>query len=131
VQKIKVLLLNKQRDEMNVLRRDIESAQRAFEIVSQRASQSTIESQSNQTNLALLNPAVAPIYPSRPRIFINILVSIFLGSFLSLGLVLMLELKNRILRSEADLLEILELPVLGSIMSATSLFKTKSAGATA
>lgn len=130
VQKTKVLLLNKQRDEMNVLRRDIESAQRAFEIVSQRGSQATIESQSNQTNLAVLNPAVAPIDPSKPRIFLNLFASIFLGSFLSMALVLMLELKNRILRSEADLLEILELPVLGSIMSATSLFKIKPAGAT-
>ena len=116
---------------MNVLRRDIESAQRAFEIVSQRGSQATIESQSNQTNLAVLNPAVAPIDPSKPRIFLNLFASIFLGSFLSMALVLMLELKNRILRSEADLLEILELPVLGSIMSATSLFKIKPAGATA
>ena len=34
-QKARVLELNKQRDELNVLRRDIESAQRAFEIVSQ------------------------------------------------------------------------------------------------
>jgi polysaccharide biosynthesis transport protein len=50
-QKSKVLLLNKQRDELNVLRRDIESAQRAYEVVSQRASQTNIESQTNQTNI--------------------------------------------------------------------------------
>lgn len=130
-QKTKVLLLNKQRDELNVLRRDIESAQRAFELVSQRASQTTIESQTNQTNLTVLNPAVAPIDASRPRVFLNLLVSIFLGTLLGVGLVLMLELKNRILRSEEDLNEILELPVLGSIMSASSLFKANPAGATA
>jgi succinoglycan biosynthesis transport protein ExoP len=59
-QKARVLMLNKQRDELNVLRRDIESAQRAFEIVSQRASQTNIESQANQTNTSVLNPAVAP-----------------------------------------------------------------------
>jgi succinoglycan biosynthesis transport protein ExoP len=130
-QKSKVLFLNKQRDELNVLRRDIESAQRSFEIVSQRASQTTIESQSNQTNLAVLNPAVAPIDASRPRVFLNLLVSIFLGTLLGIGLVLLLELRNRILRSEDDLNEILELPVLGSIMSATALFKSNTAGATA
>jgi succinoglycan biosynthesis transport protein ExoP len=130
VQKTKVLLLNKQRDELNVLRSDIVSAQRAFEIVSQRASQTTIESQTNQTNLAVLNPAVAPIDASRPRVFLNLLVSIFLGSLLGVGSVLMLELKNRILRSEEDLNEILEFPVLGSIISASSLFKANPAGAT-
>ena len=37
-QKARVLLLNKQRDELNVMRRDIESAQHTFELVSQRAS---------------------------------------------------------------------------------------------
>ena len=130
-QKTKVLLLNKQRDELIVLRRDIESAQRAFEMVSQRASQTTIESQTNQTNLTVLNAAVAPIDPSRPRIFLNLLVSIFLGTLLGVGLVLMLELNNRILRSEEDLNDISELPVLGSIMSATLLFKANPAGASA
>ena len=75
-------MLNKQRDELNVLRRDIESAQRAFEIVSQRASQTNIESQTNQTNIAVLNPAIAPPEPSKPRVFLNVLVSVFLGSLL-------------------------------------------------
>ena len=50
-QKTRVLLLNKQRDELNVLRRDIESAQRAYELVSQRATQSTIESQTARPTL--------------------------------------------------------------------------------
>ena len=114
-QKNRVLLLNKQRDELNVLRRDIESAQRAFEVVSQRASQSSIESQTNQTNISLLNPATAPADPSKPKVFLNILVSIFLGTLLAVGLALTLELSNRRVRSTDDLLEALNLPVLGSI----------------
>jgi len=114
-QKNRVLLLNKQRDELNVLRRDIESAQRAFEVVSQRASQSSIESQTNQTNISLLNPATAPADPSKPKVLLNILVSIFLGALLAVGLALMLELSNRRVRSADDLLETLNLPVLGSI----------------
>jgi len=114
-QKTRVLLLNKQRDELNVLRGDIDSAQRAFEVVSQRASQSNIESQTNQTNISLLNPATAPADPSKPKVFLNILVSIFLGTLLAVGLALTLELSNRRVRSTDDLLEALNLPVLGSI----------------
>jgi chain length determinant protein EpsF len=124
-QKKRVLLLNKQRDELNVLRRDIESAQRSFELVSQRASQTDIASQTNQTNIAVLNPAFAPTQPSKPRIFMNILVSIFLGTLLGVGLALMLELKDRKVRSTQDLFEALDLPVLGSIGSATSLLQNK------
>ncbi len=122
-QKNRVLALNKQRDELNVLRRDIESAQRTFEVVSQRASQTNIESQTTQTNIAILNPATAPAEPSKPRVFLNILVSIFLGTLLGVGLALMLELANRRVRSAQDLAEALGLPVLGAISSAAGMFK--------
>lgn len=130
-QKTRVLELNRQRDELNVLRRDIESAQRAFEILSQRASQTNIESQTNQTNVAVLNPAVAPPDPSKPRVLLNILVSIFLGTLLGVGLALMLELLNRRVRSADDLIDALGLPVLGSVSAATGMLARATTGARA
>ena len=127
-QKNRVLMLNKQRDELTVLRHDIDTAQRAYETVSQRASQSNVESQNNQSNIALLNAASPPAEPSRPRVFLNILVSIFLGTLLGIGLALLLELSNRRVRSRDDLAEALDLPVLGSIASATSMLKRSARG---
>jgi chain length determinant protein EpsF len=129
-QKERVLMLNKQRDEITLLRRDIESAQRSFDILSQRASQSNVESQTNQTNIAVLNPAEAPTSASKPRKFLNVMISVFLGSLLGIGLALMLELAKRHVRSEQDLLEVLDLPVLSSISSAAGMFK-QAAQATA
>ena len=114
-QKSRVLKINKQRDELNVLRRDIESAQRAFEMVSQRASQTNIESQTNQTNILILNAASAPTEPSKPRVLLNVLVSIFLGAVLGIGLALVRELSQRYVRSAQDLADAVELPVLGRI----------------
>ncbi len=128
IQKTRVLLLNKQRDELNVLRRDIESAQRAFEIVSQRASQTNIESQTNQTNIGVLSEASVPQDPSKPRVFVNILVSVFLGLFLGVGVALILELRNRKVRSIEDLVDALEVPVLGSISSAAGMYKRNLIG---
>jgi chain length determinant protein EpsF len=128
-QKSRVLELNRQRDELNVLRRDIESAQRAFEVVSQRASQTNIESQTNQTNISVLNPAVAPADPSKPKVLLNVLVSIFLGTLLGVGLALVLELTNRRVRSAEDLAEALEVPVLGVVSSASGLLKLARPGA--
>ncbi len=122
-QKSRVLLLNKQRDELNVMRRDIESAQRAFEVVSQRASQSNIESQTNQTNILVLNPAVPPVDPSKPRVLLNVLVSIFLGVLLGVGLALVLELAKRRVRSGQDLVDALDVPLLGTIRSAEGMLK--------
>ncbi len=118
-QKSRVLLLNKQRDELNVMRRDIESAQHTFELLSQRASQANIESHANQTNISVLNPAVAPQDPSKPRLLLNILVSIILGGLLGLTAALVTELTHRRIRSVEDLLEALDVPSLGSVASAT------------
>jgi uncharacterized protein involved in exopolysaccharide biosynthesis len=130
-QKGRVLELNRQRDELNVLRRDIESAQRTFEVVSQRASQSNIESQTNQTNISVLNPAVAPASPSKPKVMLNVLVSIFLGTLLGVGLALVLELSKRRVRSADDLSDALVVPVLGAISSASGLLKLGRSGASA
>jgi chain length determinant protein EpsF len=120
-QKSRVLALNKQRDQLNVMRGDLESAQRAFEAVSLRASQTNIESQTKQTNIAVLNAATVPNNPAKPRVLLNILASIFLGTLLGIGLALLLELTNRRVRSAQDLFEALGLPVLGSVGSASSL----------
>ncbi|MFM8899853.1 MAG: chain length determinant protein EpsF [Burkholderiales bacterium] len=105
-QKARVLALNKQRDELNVLRRDIESAQRSFEQVSQRASQTHMESRTNQTNIAVLNPASVPVLASKPRVLINTLVSVFMGSLIGVGLALLMELSNRRVRCMEDLINI-------------------------
>lgn len=127
-QKTRVLTLNKQRDELNILRHDIDTAQRAYETFSQRSAQTSVESQNNQTNIAVLNAASTPTEPSRPRVLLNVLVSIFLGVLLGVGLALMLELANRRVRSADDLREALDLPVLGSIASASGMLKRSASG---
>jgi polysaccharide biosynthesis transport protein len=117
-QKLRVLALNKQRDELNVLQRDVETAKRTFDQVSLRASQTNLESRTNQTNIAILNPATPPADPSKPRILLNTVAAVFLGGLLSIGVALLLELFNRRVRSLDDLTQSLGLPVLGSIVKA-------------
>jgi chain length determinant protein EpsF len=120
-QKSRVLSLNKQRDELTVMQRDVESAQRAFEVVSQRASQATIESRANQTNISLLSPAVAPMGPSRPRLLLNGLLSVILGGLLGCTIALVTELTHRRIRSVEDLQEALSIPSLGAVALAPQL----------
>ena len=119
-QKKRVLELNSQRDQISVLKRDVEAAQRNFEGVSQRSALSRLESLSVQTNIATLNPASVPTEHNRPRILLNMLISVFLGVLLGVGIALMLELVNRRVRSAEDLVEAIELPVLATISSAAS-----------
>ncbi|RFO95797.1 chain length determinant protein EpsF [Rhodoferax lacus] len=130
-QKGRVLMLNKQRDELIVLRRELDSAQRLFDSMSARASQSNVESKTDQTNIAVLNPAIAPTKASSPRVFLNVLVSVFIGTLLGIGLALALELRRRRVRSDEDLLDALGIPMLGQISSANRVMKPSRLGARA
>ncbi|PWF40428.1 chain length determinant protein EpsF [Massilia glaciei] len=114
-QRDKVLAMNRTRDEMNVLVQDVESAQRAFDVTSQRFSQTKIEGQSDQGDIAVLNPAVAPVEPSNPKTLLYTLLSVLLGGVLGLGAGLVAEMLDRRVRSADDLREVLDIPVFGSI----------------
>lgn len=114
-QKRKVLEMNRTRDELSVLSRELDSAQRAYELTSQRFAQTNLEGQSNQSDISLLSAAVPPPQPSSPRIFLNLILAIFVGGILGVIAAVGLELANRRVRSEHDLVEELGLPVLGLI----------------
>lgn len=122
-QKQRVLLLNQQRDEIAVLRREIEMAQRLFDTVSSRASQSTLESQTSQTNIAVLNPAVPPTDPSGPRTRLNVMIAMFLGGLLGVLLATTLEFIQRRVRSVDDLAALGPLPLLGEVSSARGMIR--------
>jgi len=114
-QKQKVLELNRTRDELAVLSRDLDSAQRAYELTAQRFMQTNLEGQSNQSDISILATAMPPTSPSSPRLLLNLALATFVGLVLGVMAALGLELLNRRVRSEADLVEGLGLPVLGSI----------------
>jgi succinoglycan biosynthesis transport protein ExoP len=114
-QRAKVLELNRARDEMGVLVKDLESAQRAYDITSQRFSQTRLEGQAEQSDVSILNPAVPPVKPFGPKVLLNTLLAMFFGSLLGLGLAMMIELLDRRVRSDRDLLDAVRTPVLGVI----------------
>lgn len=114
-QKKRVLELNRSRDELNVLAKDVEAAQRAYDLTSQRFAQTRMEGQAEQSDIAVLNPAVAPIEPASPRVMLNTAISVVLGLMLGMGLALLAELLDRRVRSETDLSDMLDIPVFGVI----------------
>lgn len=117
-QKKKVLSIKQQRDEIAVIQRDVENAQKAYDLTAQRLVQTNLESQTQQTNIVVLNPAVEPTEPSSPKLLLNTLLSIFVGTMLGVGLALLLELFNRRVRSPEDIVEALGLPVIGYLDAA-------------
>ena len=114
-QKKRVLGLSQQNDAISVLKRDVDSAQKSFDDVSQRAAQTRLQSLSVLTNVAILNPASVPTTVSSPKTVLNLVLALFLGLLLGTGVALIKELANRRIRSASDLVEALSLPFLAAI----------------
>ena len=112
-QRTKVLNLKQVRDEGMVLARDVDNAQRTYDTLMGRSMQTSLESQTTQSNVNVLTQAVPPIEPSSPRILLNTVLSIFLGGLLAVGTAVVLEIKDRRVRSISDVHSTLGLPVLG------------------
>ena len=114
-QKTKLLGMRQARDQLAALQRDVDNAQKAYEGVSQRLTQSRLESQFTQTNVSVLTLAAEPVAPSFPNVPVNIALSIFLGTFFGIAAAFVTEMLDRRIRSAEDVMEMLQLPMLGGI----------------
>lgn len=117
-QKSHVLALKKQRDEIAFLQADVSNAQRAYELVTQRLTQTSLESQSQTANVMIITPATAPLKPSSPRIAMNVVLALLLGTALGVAIALVLERIKPRIRSEEDLREALPVPMLARLRTA-------------
>lgn len=114
-QKAMVLAMKQQREEASLLARNVQNAQQIYDSALQRYGQSRMEAQSTQTDIAVLNPAVAPTEPSQPKVLLNILLSFFLGAILGVGVGFLVELLDRRVRSGQDITAGLDIPVLAEV----------------
>ncbi len=114
-QKARVLETKTQRDQLNVLLRDVDNAQLAYDDALHRYHQTTLEAESTQTDVAILNPAVPPTEPSSPKIKLNMILALFLGGLLGIGLAFLMEMIDPRVRSAEDVASTLDIPVLGEL----------------
>ncbi len=112
-QKKKLLGLRADRDQVAVYARDVDTAQRAYEAISSRVGQFTLESQNNQANTRLLSTAVEPLWPSKPKVMAGVVGSILGGLALGVMAALGWELLDRRVRAPEDLMVMAGVPVLG------------------
>jgi chain length determinant protein EpsF len=102
-QRKKVLELKQQRDEASVLLTDVANAQRAYELLQARYAQTSLESQSNQTNVSLLKVATPPAEPSSPKTALNLVVGLLLSGMVAVGVALLMESVDKRVRHVEDL----------------------------
>ncbi len=115
-QKRKVIELKQGTGNLPALIREVESAQRNYEKALTRVEDNNLLAQIKYTNVTVIDPAKVPDMPDGPVIKQNLMLSAILGLIMGLFLIVVLELKDRKLRSKDDLLEVLgDIPLLGSL----------------
>lgn len=111
-QQAKVMEMKEYRNQLAVLTRDVEIAQRSYETAMQRAVDKRVESHASLTNISILHAATAPFKASRPRIGLNIGLSVVIGFLLGLCVVYFMEMLDHRVRSLDDLKNEFSIPVL-------------------
>lgn len=121
-QKRKLFELKHERDEANVLLSEVASAQKAYDAVSQRFTQTHLEGQSSQTNVSVLSPAYPALKPSSPKPILYTLIAVVIGTLIGFGFALMFEMLDRRVRVADDIEQTLGIPVLGDLRKQQSSF---------
>ena len=111
----RLLALKDWRIEMTGMTREIEAAQRSYDAVLARYMQNKIDSSAKTTNVMLLAPAIEPLKPVHPKVGLIAGLSVVLGLLLATGIVYVLEMLDRRVRSRHDLESRLAVPSLGRL----------------
>ncbi|MBC7701835.1 chain length determinant protein EpsF [Aquabacterium sp.] len=114
-QRQKVLQMKAVRDQAAMLQRDVDNAQRVYENVVLRQNTTNLESQAFLDNVAALEYATAPSVPSGPRVVNNIGLGALAGTVLALMAALLMERKDRRLRTFNEIETLTNLPAVGLI----------------
>jgi succinoglycan biosynthesis transport protein ExoP len=121
VQRRRVMKLKEDHDTATILQRELETTQRNYDNILARIAQSDLESNTTLTNVTPLTPAVPPAMPSSPKPVLNAILSLVLGALISTIVIVLRELKDRRIRSAADVSSDMDLPVLGVMPSGTKM----------
>jgi protein tyrosine kinase modulator len=114
-QERKVFQVREERDALELLVQDVENARRSYDIALQEYYQNTMQSQFNQTNVAILSPATVPMEAAGPKFIVRMVGSAVLGLMLGILLAIAAELVSRRIRTEDDIRDGVDLRVLASI----------------
>ncbi|HEX7762465.1 MAG TPA: GNVR domain-containing protein [Cellvibrio sp.] len=114
-QKELVLQLSRNRNELTLLKQEVDNAQAAYDAALARSVQTRLESQIAATDIAILNSALVPTQPTSPKPLLITLLATLAGLLFGIAIALCWEWLDQRIRSVTDLEQGLGLPVLAYI----------------
>jgi hypothetical protein len=125
-QRQKVMNLKQQRDEMNMLARDVDSAKHSLDLLTQRLLQHSVESESRGASVVQLDPAVEPLEPSSPNHVAVLLAGLVAAPLISALVVALTGLFSRRALSDSDIESALGCPVIAHVPRSQSIARNAS-----
>ncbi|MDB5815489.1 MAG: chain length determinant family protein [Rhodocyclales bacterium] len=112
-QRQRVLQMTQARNEIAVLQNDVANAQKAYDMVTQRLAQTSLESQNQTANAMIITPATQEFGSGRPRKLVNLLLALIFGTVFGMGLALLRERLDQRVHGDEDFRTLFGIPVLG------------------
>ncbi len=110
--------LNRLEIKFNRLQQEVEIDRQSYRLYLTKFEESRISDAMDTdkiVNVKLIEPANLPLKPVSPRVYMNMVLGIFLGGFVAVGLAFFSEYKDDSLEKDEDVENHLHMPVLASI----------------
>jgi len=98
----------------NRLARDKDNAEKLYQLLMGRTTEADLSRLLRVNNVQILDPALLPESPIRPRVQLNLLLAHVLGLILGIGLAVLVEIFDRTIKTPQDV-EALRVPFLGIV----------------
>lgn len=108
--------------------RDANVAQEIYIMLAKRYEEARISEVMEPTDVQIIDKAIMPEKPIKPKKLLNIVIGAMLGIFAGIGLAFLSEYMNKTIRTTDDVKQYLDLPVLGSIPDFDSDVRQTSPG---
>ncbi len=115
IQKQRSLDLEEKATQYKIYDREVESSKSIYNSLLQRAKEIEATIGAAVTNIQIIDTSRPPLYPYKPRVALNLLLGIVLGSFAGVGTAFLLEYFDNTIKNPDEMAERFHIPVLGLI----------------
>jgi succinoglycan biosynthesis transport protein ExoP len=110
----------------NILKREVETNKQLYENLLQRLKEAGVSEGLKASNIRVVDPAVPPTSPVRPRVFLNLGLGLILGLACGVGSAFLQEHLDNTLKTVEDIEHFLRMPALAMIPSRQSLVSSEN-----
>jgi exopolysaccharide transport family protein len=114
-QKSEAMSMNRKAIDYAILEREVQGSKQIYDSLMQRAKETGVSGELKTSNIRVVDPAEQPRHPVTPQKSLNMVVALFSGALLALGLAFFFEYIDSRIKSPDEVKAHLGLPFLGMV----------------